>query len=310
MKLSNQLLPLALLLILPWFFWGGPGYYDFRSYKFLWNFGHIIFFALLSFWLLKRLSERSGVLQISLVILVTAILGIAIEWIQNGIGRQLDLYDLGRNFLGAAIALCWWSPLIQTSQRSLLWISRTIAIGLVLSQLLILSSIILDEWRVNRGQPVLSQFDTSLEISRWKTNDKAVLVSSPVKEGQYALQVKLGTEQYSGVSLDYFFRDWRDYQALRLSIFNPDDSELAIVIRINDQRHLQAEQAYSDRFNRNIILQPGWNSVVFSVDVIEDEPEGRAMDITAIESIGIFTVALSEPKILTIDSVRLLKTSP
>ena len=99
MKKSYGLLLLSIVLMLPWFFWGGPDYYALRSYKFLWSFGHIVFFALLFFWAflsVTTFSKRPFYIHVVVVLILTTFLGAVIEWIQSGVGRDVDWYDMGR----------------------------------------------------------------------------------------------------------------------------------------------------------------------------------------------------------------------
>jgi len=55
MKLAQNakkiVLGLPLLIGLPFFFYGGPGYHSARSFQAAWNLGHILYFALVTGWI-------------------------------------------------------------------------------------------------------------------------------------------------------------------------------------------------------------------------------------------------------------------
>ncbi len=314
MKLARLLPPLLLLALIPWFFFGSPDYYSPRSVKFFWNFGHIVFFATAVFWMLilfGNFAKRNLGFQCFVVVLATTIVGVVIEWLQYGVGRQVDSYDVFRNVVGGLLALLWFSPAANFSSRRWLYFFRGIVTTLVLSQLFVLSVILVDEWLVENNPSVLSRFDSIYELSRWGRYDfSTALVEEPVVEGEYAFRVDLTTDQFSGVALRYLYRDWRDYEVLQLSIFNPNESDLTLVIRVNDKLHRLGSQAYADRFNRSMQLSPGWNQVKIQIDDIKTAPDKREMNLAEIESIEIFSVALDRAKTVFIDSVRLKKVAP
>jgi VanZ family protein len=104
------LIPLALLLALLFFF-GGPNYYSTRSFKYFWDQGHIIFFAIfayiiISFW--PKLSEQPFWRQCALILGMTLSLGLAVEIGQSGIDRSPSFFDLIRDLIGASLALFFW----------------------------------------------------------------------------------------------------------------------------------------------------------------------------------------------------------
>ena len=217
---------------------------------------------------------------------------------------------MGRNTIGALIALLWFSPSAKSLNRKYLYVMRGAVVMLVLSQFIIVSTILLDEWRINSRQSVLSQFDSVFELGRWGVGEDESLVTEPVLDGQYALRVSLSTDQYSGVSLKYFNRDWQHSTALILSMFNPLDEVLGLVVRINDKLHREGWQQYTDRFNRSVELEKGWNQVRIALVDVKNAPADRMMDLSSIESIGVFSVALPEPRVFYMDSVQLVKTAP
>ena len=77
------ILAIALLTLL--FFIGGTNYYSSRSFKYFWNLGHILYFALLPIILLPfpSFKKQKPVAQIAAIIIATILLGILVELIQS-----------------------------------------------------------------------------------------------------------------------------------------------------------------------------------------------------------------------------------
>jgi len=124
--------------------------------------------------------------------------------------------------------------------------------------------------------------------------------------GQYALKVNLGTQTYSGVSLNMFPRDWRSYKALEIGIYNPDQNIISMTCRIHDRIHVQGPQRYSDRFNRRYTIQPGWNRILIPLRDVKEAPDGRSMDLKAVMAVGLFATRLDHPRFVYLDHIRLL----
>ena len=116
LKLNKKhfLILLILLVSFPFFFVSGPDSFSPRSYKELWNFGHFIFYAALSCWLVTSksgLAEKSIGLQLFVASSVALLSGVLIELIQYGFtSRELDVGDVFRNVAGALIGVLWFSP--------------------------------------------------------------------------------------------------------------------------------------------------------------------------------------------------------
>lgn len=305
-KRNKQWLFLLLLSLFPLFFFGGPDYYSPRSFKNFWNVGHVVFFAIFSYQLLVdgRLFRGKSLLhKLFCCLFITGILGLAIEYLQPGFGQDVDINDFWRDILGASIGF-FLSPLPLNKLTK-------IFVLLSLTSVLLFQSVpwfleLADEVNAKQQFPILSDFESEIETTRW-TGNAAINISDQISfSGNHSLRVDMGTEKYSGIALSYFPEDWSEYQALIFEVFNPDN-DLDMTVRINDQLHTQGEQLYTDRFNRKLLLHKGWNTINIDLENVAGAPITRRMDLSAVSGLGLFVIEQPVPKTIYLDSVRLVK---
>lgn len=286
-----------LLVAFPLFFIGGPQWQAPPLYRELWSQGHMVFFALLSVWLTSVVPmhrPRRWLLLSAAIILVGAV----IEGIQAQIGRTASWEDGLRNLIGVWFGLFWSLP----AGRGV-YIGRLFASVLVLWQLSGLVPHATNHLYRVQQFPVLSNFESSRDLAIWNGNIERVTES--VCEGQYSLAMHFGTQRYSAVGSYALPRDWRGYHELVFLLHNPYSEALPIVLRINDRQHEQAGPRYADRFNRGLIVQPGWNEYRIALDEVRQAPEGRAMNMAEIQQVQLFVQALEQPRTLYLDDMRL-----
>jgi VanZ family protein len=191
-------------------FFGGPGYYSPRSFKYLWDIGHIVFFCALSTLFLLSWStykEMSFVRQCVAVVLIAFILGILIEWVQAGGKRTADILDVGRNLIGTLVAISFLAPAKKTVPKKLLRALRLLVILMVIAAVLPFAKAVADEVLARMQFPVLSDFETPLEIDRWSGDSDLSIDHTFSFHGQSSLRAVLNTPLYSGVDLRYFPRN-------------------------------------------------------------------------------------------------------
>ena len=158
----------AVLFVL--FFISGPGYHSSRAYQHFWDLGHIFFFAILTFILLslwQTTAIKSFPGQCIQIVLITLILGAAIELFQYGFSRTPDPGDMVRNLIGSCLSLFFWAPSRKTIPGKKLRITQLLTALIFMVSLLPLSIALTDEWTAQKQFPVLSDFETSFEKYRW-----------------------------------------------------------------------------------------------------------------------------------------------
>ncbi len=296
----------ALVILLPLFFWGGPDGHASRSFKAFWDLGHILFFMLFVLVLAGRGAKNNFSWSWAGKMLFWVLgCGVFIEVLQAGLGgRSSGLGDVWRDLGGGMIGIVWvgWGS-VSRMQRGL-FVLAILSVGVISA--MPLGGALFDEVRIRRVFPLLSGFETSGELSRWQAETEIVRVENPVREGRFALRLPLTTDMYSGIGLKYFFRNWQGMKGLSLSIYNPEQSELRLTFRVHDRQHVEGEQVYADRFNRSLTMQPGWNDVFISMDDIKNAPVGREMDLGSIYGFGLFASGLEEERVVYVDEVRLV----
>lgn len=298
-----------LLACFPLFFWGGPGYYSSRSYQAAWDLGHILFFFLATLLLNDRRKEwwsGSEIASFLAVFFIVFIAGLLIEVLQMlSSNRSPDLGDILRNQLGclAAFALTGGPRLFAHQPARHLFRGGVIALLIVAAWPL--SRALIDEFLAARQFPVLADFETPFERFRWVNIDQLQLETKEVRHGRRSVRVQLSTNKYSGVALFHFPGDWRGYRTLHWSVFNPQDRPLPINCRIHDVHHKQNAMEFSDRFNQQFLLNPGWNDLVVPLEKVRTAPRGREMDMARIEGFGLFVIQQPRAQVIYLDYVYL-----
>ena len=228
----------------------------------------------------------------------------AIELLQSGTNRDVDITDVWRDVLGALIGF-FFSPVSLNKQ--LLKVSQVVLIFLLLHQLIPWFMTLADEINARNQFPILSDFESEIELTRWESGDASISISNALAySGNNSLKVDFGTEKYSGFGLKYFPNDWSEYNNLSLAIYNREQA-FKITIRIHDHLHTQGEQVFSDRFNKTMVLEKGWNTIDISLANVAKAPKTRRLDLSRVSGLGIFVTEQSAPKTIFLDSVKLLR---
>ena len=234
------------------------------------------------------------------------LIGFVIELVQAQIGREFSFRDILLDIVGTLLALSLYTcnglyHLRIQPKRILYGLTFILCIYVLLP----FTFAVLDEFNMRKSFPRLADFNSSLELDRWRGDvDIVRLLSS--RGDEKVLRVQLETEHFSGIALAYFHADWRNYQQLRFELFNPDKTVLMLTIRIHDNKHYgSGNSTYHDRFNRQLHIEPGWNSISIDVHDIGEAPASRTMDLAKVQEIGLFSIDLPKPRVVYIDALRL-----
>ncbi|MBI5577215.1 MAG: VanZ family protein [Deltaproteobacteria bacterium] len=297
--------PAVVLAVL--LFAGGPGYHSLRSVQALWNLGHIVAFSLWTYLLVtwSRVEEYSPLRQRALGIAFCMVAGAGSEWIQSWIGRDASLGDVLRDVAGGWLTLSFFAPSAKSFSRHARRATGALAVFFLVVACLPLATALFDEAASRSRFPVLSDFETPFEKSRWEGGARYSVDTTIARRGKSSLRVDMDTSLYSGVSLVYFPRKWTGYRALVIDVLNPSPDPLDIRCRIHDKRHEEGERQTQDRFNRFYRLPPGWNEIRIDLDDVANAPKDRAMDLENIRAVGLFAMKLPAPRSMYVDSVRL-----
>ena len=304
--MKKHFLTLSIFILLILTFLGGLRYTASRSMLESWNMGHIILFCLIVVFFdhsWKWYQEKKSEIRIFVVVLFTGVLSIIIELSQYIFANGTpDILDVRRNFAGAMLGFAFTMTLRNKLYHNFL---KGFAVIWVCFEFIPVARALADEIHANLEFPVLADFETNLELTRWSGEDRFLRSNEHVKHGTFALKVNFGTEKYSGFALNHFPDDWSGYTCLKYEVYYPEYDTLQFTCRIHDAEHTKGVQEYSDRFNRRYQLIHGWNTITIPLNDISNAPKDRKMDMTKIMSIGIFTVQLPMSKIAWFDYFRL-----
>ncbi len=301
------LLVILLIIGLPFFFFGGPGYRGSRSFIALWNLGHILFFSLFTLlvivWNKRRGIHTTNLRFFALLFGTVFLLGLVIEVVQVMLKyRTGSVNDIYLNQLGCLLTFSLVGLGIGRLRQNLV---RAGVFLLIIFSALPLAQALYDENMAVRQFPVLSDFETRFEQTRWRDVRQIRQQSEVVRHGRYGLRVQLSTATYSGINIFYFPGDWRGYKTLNFSVYNPDNEEFTLHVRIHDRRHERQGMKFPDRFHQRLTLHYGWNDFAISLQTVLNAPESRQINMAEIAGFGIFVIRQTRARIIYLDHVYL-----
>ena len=310
-SLKSMAIVCLLLTLIAFLFFGGGGQESHRLIKDIWDAGHLVLFGLISFAYFGRPdnAKRSLIDKIFFTTIVSLFLGAAIEVFQLLTHRDFSVDDIINDVIGGYLGLL--GLMVLNNQQVLMY--RTIA-GIVFVLLLVLGlrgfeKHLLDEFSMRKQFPVLASFENQIEMERWEFSNVNVRRSQQfVKSGEYSLEVEFLRGRYPTVSVLHLRPDWSAYNKLRFSVYSPGHHDLEFEVKVYDQSHIERGGEYTDRFNEEITLTHGWNTVEISVPDIIRAPKQRSMDIHEIKLFSLFADKLVQPVTLYIDDIRLLSS--
>lgn len=307
----ERYLPLLLVALLltgfPFFFLGGPGYHGSRSFVALWDLGHMLFFSLLTLLVIvsarKKGVDTGNLKFFGLIFGSVFLIGITIELAQGFVeDRNVSGKDVYLNQLGCLLSFSLTGLGVGRVRQAMV---RACVLLLIILAVRPLGQAVYDEKMAVSQFPVLSDFETFFEQTRWRDIRQIKRQSEVVRHGRYGLRIQLSMATYSGINLFYFPEDWRGYRSINFSIYNPDDEGLALHVRIHDRRHKRGGMKFSDRFHKRFIISPGWNDLSVPLQVVRDAPETRKMDMGEIENFSIFVIRQARARVIYLDNVYL-----
>lgn len=288
-------------------FVGGPDEYSHRLIRETWDSGHFFLFALVFFLLLtySSLSQKSILTKFIFATIIGLMLASMTELLQAFVGRNPQVIDIIKDLLGSYAGLL----------ASLLYFNKNLLTRIIIiAAIVILATIatfklwltIVDEWRLKSDFPMLNSFESSLELYRWRSR-RAHFSQSKEKSrhGGQSLKATLFSGKYPGLNLHHFARDWSAYKNLNLSIYNTQSKPLKLTLKICDKSNAMHGYQYNDRYNKQMILYPGWNDLSFSLEEIKNAPQTRQMNMRSILSVSLFIIDLQKTVTIYLDNIYL-----
>jgi VanZ family protein len=253
--------------------------------------GHYLIFALLSLTALwpYRKNKESPIWQVMLSCLI---FGLSIEAVQHLIGRDPSLYDALMDLLGITAGTILYSGIIRRS------LSPHLSIVILLA--LTLTAFSLPIYWFTVYQVRAAQFPRLIDPGNFFS--RALIEGSNGGEVRHievpkdwlmpadsdfdsCANVSLLEGRWPGLKVQEPEADWRGYEKLELNIYSEQSIDLPLVLRIHDQNH---NRQFDDRYNRRLLVHPGYNTISLPLSEIEQAPKARPMDLSDISEVMIY----------------------
>jgi hypothetical protein len=146
------------------------------------------------------------------------------------------------------------------------------------------------------------ELDQDLDRVHWKCHTLLSLSDEHATHGMKSLRLELFPSPYPGLNPALDKKDWRGYSSLCLDLFNPDNEDRKIVIRIDDK---EDANDYADRYNKSFLLRPGTNKIEIPLNSLITSSTNRALNLRKIYKYLIFMVSPVQKTVLYVDYIRL-----
>ena len=298
------IIPAALMLT--FLFVGKIDHLDNRLIKEAWQTGHFFLFACL-FYILAQLSwaKKQKVIHLFVyVILASWFLGLVTEFVQYFIGRSFQLSDLYRDILGAIAGFVASQLSFQSSREknALLLLLFLFLTALGLKQLLIVTY---DNAQVNKNAPVLSDFETPFELTRWLEMGTDIEISKDYfRNGNHALKISFHPGKHPYATLREMQHDWRGYEHLHFSMYNPHTHDAKMLLKVHDNES-QRDARNNRPFYQRVVLKPGWNDVSIDTLDIKTNRAHRQLEMNRIYSLSFIQPQTEQVRVFYVDNIYL-----
>jgi len=264
---------------------------------------HFVFFALLArqVFCLSGFVSRLAWRTVFAFVCVVFLAGI-VEWLQPWVGQERDLNDVWSGVAGGAVAL-----LIVFSRRQPKPLPRAvlIACGALLSVIALWgpASVLMARLVSALRFPVIASFESSPSLGLWEAHGCTINRSKLyATHGHHSLEVVINNEtSYPGISLAVWPRNWMRYKVLCLDLVMASDAPRMLWIRLDDK----PSPEYSDRFQRSMTLNSGFNRLCVGIDEDLRTPEGRRIDLAQLNYLTIFLGDAKAGDVFHVDHIRL-----
>lgn len=277
--------------------------------------GHLVLYGT-SAWILLQLLQNTVPVQGRRRILLylaalagVAVLGMGTEFAQKFAHRDAEVVDVERDLLGggAVLLLAWAFDRgfrVGRVARALLIFGSLVCLTAGLAEIVSLSRAYLGR---NGAFPSICGFDDPWELRFVRTVDASLTRVDPPGEWKASGQVgrlDLRVAEYPGFAVKEPRADWSGYAALRFEVWSQEPGPVPLVLRVHDAAH---DQTYEDRFNRELVVQPGANVFRIALAEIEQGPAQRRLDLHHVGGFALFAAHPGRPLTFWLDSFELVR---
>jgi VanZ family protein len=292
----------SLVFLTPWFFFGGATAVDPPWVIALQDLGHVLYFAIAAWFVwtcMPACRRHPRWFVLATFSLVALVAGAAIEAVQYVMSRDADWRDVARDLLGVWVT--WFLILrIRMPGYRALQIATFVGVALVAEVPVVA---FMSEREVQRRLPMLADFETASDAANWAGHTE--LSHDVASHGSGSLKVTLDARDYPGTAPVRIPRDWRRWSVLAFDAYNPGPDSIEVTIIVGDRRHYLEGFAYTDRYNGQLRMVPGWNQVHIALAEIAAAPARRRLDLSEIVTLILFSAGSPRPHVLYYDHFRL-----
>jgi len=159
-------------------------------------------------------------------------------------------------------------------------------------------------YSVTQKDFVLFDFESDSELDRlqWSCHTLPSLSNENVTHGKKSLKLELYPSGYPGLTPVLKNNNWQGYESLAFDIYNPEEKEVKITIRLDDR---EVVSDYSDRYNHGFLLVHGLNRMNIPLNNLITSGTNRKLNLKKIQSLIIFMASPPEKVTLYVDYIRL-----
>jgi len=156
------------------------------------------------------------------------------------------------------------------------------------------------------SERMLFDFESEGELDRihWKCHTLMSLSGEHFSHGRRSLKLELYPSGYPGLAPMIAGRDWHAYKTLCFDVYNPEQRDLRITVRIDDQKDYPG---YEDRYNKSFVLKNGMNQMRIPLDTLVTSGKKRQLDLRQIYRFLFFMVNPKERHTIYVDYMRLTR---
>ena len=270
------------------------------------NSGHALAFALIALLITPLFQRHRLATRVVLAFVACIGTGAAVEFVQSYLGRQSSLYDLLLDASGTTAGL-----LIYLARQATGGPRRLLGLGFA-AVIMIFSFSPPMVWyfalsKRDQSLPNLvlleDHFQQRLIDSFY--GGHTTIVDKPEEfltaNGKVVkLSVPKGA-QWPGFTLVSPPRRWNHWEIFTFDIYSISEETVRLTLRINDSHH---DNSGRDRFNTDLVIQPGVNSFEIAIEDIRNGPSHRAMDMLDISKVAFYVDEPENDYTLYFDNLR------
>ena len=284
-----------------------PG--DTRAVYELQNAGHVLIFSLITFSLIYALHRYWFKTSLWPPIICALSFGLffggATEFIQPNFGRDSSWDDLYKDIQGSAAGLFFYIAFNFSNWKR--YFFAVVASAIVIFGLSSPFAMFYAKQKRDAKFPMLGDFESAIESRYFEKSYSGVFtrVLAPKEwssNHSTVARVEFHPGSWPGLQAFDLRGNWGKYQNLKFSVFNPQNENLNLVVRIHDASH---NQEHSDRFNQTFAIKPGEHEISIPIEKIKTTRSGREMKMGKIRVLMLYMSKPEKEYVLYFDDFRL-----